>query len=182
MSRRTRLPETRTILIALAVIALCSTSCQKSLPDGLVVLPGASTPKSYSLKDMVRVEYQVQEKYPATKAIGEVSKQMKQKGWKPLTHFFVYPQSETSEITGWIYYRDPPKAPAWMVYAWSGDWEDANHNIVSYTFRYSDAIGKYNQSVFVLKPDNTNLIITGIYMSAEAAQKLRAEKQKKKSN
>jgi hypothetical protein len=155
-------------------------SCQKQLPDGLVLLPGAKATRAYSLKGVYRLEYQVEEKYPATEALKKLSEELKKKGWKPLTHFFVYPESETSELTGWIYYRDPPKAPAWMVYAWSGDWEDAQHNIVSYTLRYSDPIQKYNKDVFVLKPDNHQLIVTAIHMPAEAAIKLREQKKRPK--
>jgi hypothetical protein len=162
------------------LLVTCLVSCRRPLPDGLIVLAGSKTTSSYSVRGMYRVEYQIQEKYPAAKSIQEISSQLEKKGWKPLSNYFVYPESQTSHVTGWIYYKDPPKAPTWMVYAWSSDWEDSNHNIVSYTFRYSDPIAKYNESVFVLKPDNKNLIITAIYMPAEAARKLRAEKQKKK--
>lgn len=165
-----------------AVVALILTigSCRKDLPDGVILLPGAKMVRSYSLKGIYRVEYQLEEAYPATEALKKISSELQKRGWKPLTHFFVYPHSETSELTGWIYYRDPPKAPAWMVYAWSGDWEDANHSIVSYTLRYSDPIEKYNKDVFVLKPDNKKLFITAIWMPREAAIKMREEKRKPK--
>jgi len=166
---------------AASIIIVCLTACEKPLPDGIIVVPGAKTTSSYSFRDMYRMEYHVQEKYPAKSALSEISTQLKKRGWKPLTHFFLYPLSETSELTGWIYYRDPPKAPTWMVYAWSGDWENNKHDVVSYTLRYSDPVAKYNKSVFFLNPDTTDLIVTVIFMPEEAAKKLRAQKQKKSS-
>jgi hypothetical protein len=165
-----------------AIIAVASLiACEKSVPDGVIIVQGARTTSSYSFREMYRMEYHLEEKYPAKNTLSEISSQLKKRGWKPLDHFFLYPLSETSELTGWIYYRDPPKAPTWMVYAWSGDWENANHDVVSYTLRYSDPIAKYNRSVFFLNPDTRNLIVTVIYMPSEAAKKLRAEKQKKRS-
>ena len=164
---------------AVLIAAASLSACEKPVPDGIVIVQGARTTSSYSFRDMYRTEYHVHEKYPAKNTLSEISSQLKKRGWKPLTHFFVYPQSETSEVTGWIYYRDPPKAPTWMVYAWSGDWENAKHDIVSYTLRYSDPVAKYNKSVFFLNPDSSDLIVTVIFMPAEAAKKLRAEKQKK---
>lgn len=145
-------------------------SCGGGPADSLIQLNGAHDVKVYSLSGMKVLEYRLQMEYPAKSAIDSVSKLLAQKGWKPLEYLVLYPKYKSSNVEGWSVFPDPPKKPVRMIYEWSGNWQDANHNFVIYTFRYEDSYEKYTRSVFSMKPGSTELLVTAITMSEDVAK------------
>lgn len=160
----------RKICWFLILPVILSLACKGSVPAALIQLEGAKEIKKYSLSGMDVMEYKLKVEYPAKNIIGDVSKQLEGTGWKPLPYLFLYPKYKSSNVEGWSVFPDPPKKAARMIYEWSGNWQDAGRNVVIYTFRYVDPYEKYTHSVFTLKPGNSELMVTGIFMSEDVAK------------
>lgn len=160
--------------LAVAFLLMCS--CQTSVPpDVLIRLQGAENVKSYSIEGMDVLEYQLDERYPAESRIAEVTKHLKEKGWKPLEYSWLSPAYKSSHSEGWTIFKDPPNYPTWIVYEWQGDWQDTQENIVTYTFRYQEPVEKLSHKMFVLKPGNTALHVTALYLPAEEAKQRQSQ-------
>lgn len=151
-------------------------ACQQPVPDVLIQVKGAKNAKSYNVGGTQVIEYQMDKKYPADDVIQEISKSLKEKGWKPLPYSFLFPKNQSSQTAGWMVFKDPPRYPITLIYEWAGDWQNSKGDIVSYNFRYQDPYQKYEGTTFVLKPNNSNLNVTGLFMP-EPVAKLKQTKQ-----
>lgn len=155
---------------SLLILTLVMLSCRRSVPEMLIQLDGAKERKAYSVAGMDVLEYRLDVVYPAKKVVEDISKRLEAKGWKPLPYMYMYPNYKSSHVEGWSLYQDPPKNPSRVIYEWSGDWQDTDGNIVTYTFRYLDPFEKYRQPVFMLKPGNSTMLVTAIYMEEAVAK------------
>jgi len=152
------------------LLLFLATSC-KSAPEGvLITLPGAKNVKSSHLRGMDVLEYELSAKYPAKELIAQIGTRLKEQGWKPIPYMYLFPKNESSQVRGWTFFNDPPRQPVWMIYEWTGDWQDSKGNLLTYTFRYRDPAAKYQQSTFILKPVDNRMLITAIYTPASVAQ------------
>lgn len=154
-------------IVLLLFLVACNT---KAPPNVLIQFDGAKDVNSYSLNGMDVLEYHLNEKYPPDSKIAEVTKRLGEKGWKPLEYSWLSPAYKSSHSQGWTVFRDPPNYPEWLIYEWQGDWQDPHGNIVTYTLRYQESVEKLNRSMFVLKPGNSDLRITALYMPAKEAK------------
>lgn len=169
------------IYILLPLVIALFTSCDRPLPAGLIILDGASGQKHFYTGGIYRVLYQLQEKFPAENKISAVTQKLESAGWKPLQKEFLHPNIETSLVTGWTFYEDPPKRPEWIIYEWSGNWKDQKNNVVTYAFQYKDPIGKYKQSTVIMKPSSSTLIVHAVYMPEKVALNMRDSINRKKT-
>ena len=152
-----------------SLLALCLFSgCKESIPD-VFVIPAEATERDYiSFQGANYVSFQLEERYPASEPIRQISDSLEKKGWQPLKEMFLHPAEPSSLVTGWNYLED--KKANQFVYEWSADWKDSRNNILSYTFRYIDRLEKYRQSTFVLRPNSNQLKVSAIYMPAKVAE------------
>src|SRR5919106_2459691 len=131
----------RATLLLILLLGAC-----KGAPEGvLITLPGAKNVKTHHLRGMDVVEYELSAKYPAKELIAGVGARLKEQGWKPIPYMYLFPKNESSQVRGWTFFNDPPRQPVWMIYEWTGDWQDSNGNLLTYTFRYRDPAAKYQQ-------------------------------------
>jgi len=163
------------LLLVLSAV-LMTASCNAPKLDVLIEVHGAKNVKSYNVGGTEVIEYSMDKKYPADDVIQEISKSLKGKGWKPLPYSFLFPKNQSSQTAGWMVFKDPPRYPTSLIYEWAGDWQNSKGDIVSYNFRYQDPYQKYEGTTFVLKPNNSNLKVTGFFMP-EPVAKLKQTKQ-----
>jgi hypothetical protein len=116
------------------------------------------------------LEYQLKVRYPAREQIAYVANRLKEQGWKPVPHIYLFPKNQSSHVLGWTFFNDPPRQPEWMIYEWTGDWQDPSGNLLTYTFRYRDPAAKYQQSTFILRPARDEMSVTAIFTPAGLAQ------------
>lgn len=165
------------IIIFLTFTAL---SCNRDLPDSLIVIKGASKPKQFYVRGMDQIVYRVEEKFPAKDAIHTIFQHLKKKGWQPLQQQYLYPDLPSSHVLGWTFYEDKRVGYTSFVFEWSADWKDKNNNIVTYSFRYRDPAKKYAHKTYILKPTNSDLYIAASYMPEKVAQNIRESAKRKK--
>lgn len=156
--------------VHLLLILLAFASCRRAIPEMLIQAKNAKEVRAYSVAGMDVLEYKVTTDYPATSILTDISAKLKAKGWKPLDYLYLYPGYKSSHLEGWTMFQDPPKNPERMIYEWSADWQDKDGNIVTYTFRYTDPFEKYTKSVFNVRPGNSTLSVTAIYMDKDVAK------------
>jgi hypothetical protein len=158
------------ILLWLTAVLFFTAGCGRAPEGVLIQLPGAKNVNTYHLRGMDILEYQLAVKYPAKEHISNVAGKLKNLGWKPVPYIYLFPKNQSSHVLGWTFFNDPPKQPKWVIYEWTGDWLDANGNLVTYTFRYRDPAAKYQQSTFILRPVHDEMAITAIYTPAGLAE------------
>lgn len=161
------------IWISLIFISLLFVSCNTHPPDALIVLTGANHPKRFYVRGMDQIVYRLQEKFPATQAIHDISQQLETKGWQPLKEQYLHPELPSSHAIGWTFYEDKRIGYTSFVFEWSADWKDKQNNIVTYSFRYRDPAKKYAQKTYILKPTNSDLYVAASYMPEKVARTIR---------
>ena len=152
------------------LMLLLAISCSGAPEGVLITLPGAKNVKTHHLRGMDVVEYELSAKYPAKELIAEIGARLKEQGWKAIPYMYLFPKNESSQVRGWTFFNDPPRQPVWMIYEWTGDWQDSKGNLLTYTFRYRDPAAKYQQSTFILKPVDNRMFVTAIYTSSSVAK------------
>lgn len=157
----------RTLLLLFVVLF---SGC-KNAPEGvLITLPGAKDVETHRIRGMDILQYQLNVRYPAREQIAHVANQLKELGWKPVPYIYLFPKNQSSHVLGWTFFNDPPRQPERVIYEWTGDWQDAKGNLLTYTFRYQDPASKYEQSTFILRPAKDLMMVTAIYTPAGIAQ------------
>lgn len=154
---------------ALILMMLLVVTCSGKEREELIRLEGAVDVRSIRVRGMDVLEYSLEARYPAEELILDVKQRLKERGWEPLPYVYLYPKFPSSHQDGWAIYRDPPKNPSRVIYEWAGDWQDSEGNILTYTFRYEDPYSKYEKGIFYMRPGNSHLEVTAIYMSRDVA-------------
>ena len=136
-----------------------------SLPDGLIVLPGAS--KTRLTDRNSAVSYDLQVPYPAQEVIGSLAGQLREKGWKALETDILNPSLPASASAECGSYVDGTKHPETNVYQWIGQWQDSQGKVAWYTLRYESVIrnepvrkpeGPLHVIAKVLSPEDVKLL------------------------
>ena len=151
------------------VLASCASQSTDphSLPDGLIVLAGAS--KTRITDRNSAVSYELQVPYPAQDVIDSFARQLTQKGWKALETDMVNPSLPTSASAGWGSYLDGTKHPETNVYQWIGQWQDSQGKVAWYTLRYESVI----RNEPVRRPEDSLHLIAKV-LSPEEVKLLRS--------
>ena len=152
------------------LFVLAAAACQKAPEGVLIKLPGAKEAKTYRLRGMDILEYQLNVRYPAREQIADVNGRLQKLGYQPVPYIYLFPKNQSSHVVGWTFFNDPPRNPVWVIYEWTGDWQDSKGNLLTYTFRYRDPASKYQQSTFILRPARNEMIVTAIFTPAGVAQ------------
>jgi len=157
-------------LLSILPLALLLFSCERHLPDCLIVLPGAQGFQQHYGEGMDQVSYSLQVEYPATESIETVKKTLAAKGWKPMSYEFLHPDRPTSNAVGWTFFEDKRIGSTNMVYEWLGEWKDQGNNIARYSFRYSDPAGKYTHKTYIVRPSSSRLFVVAEYIPDKLAK------------
>jgi hypothetical protein len=143
--RKTRLFAcvTRTALLALALNLAFCTLCSaqevniaQSHPKSLVVAPSSLEVNYTSVEGTTQLAYRVDVDYPAISVLKTISDKLSHEGWKPLKSDFWNPSIPSSHLRGWVQFEDHTTRPTTTVKQWMAQWENSNHDIVSYTLVY----------------------------------------------
>ena len=157
------------VLIAVLACVLFF-ACNEAPKGVLLQLPGAKDVELSTLRGMNTLQYKLNVRYPAHREIQQVKDHLQKLGWKPLPYIYLFPKNPSSNVQGWTFFNDPPRDPAWVIYEWTGDWLDHDGNLVTYTFRYRDPIGKYRSSTFIVGPSQNEMTVTALYTPAGIAK------------
>ena len=157
-------------MVLYLILFLGIISCNRAPQGVLITLPGATNVKISHVRGMDVLEYELTAKYPAKELLAQIRSRLNELGWKPIPYIYLFPKNESSQVRGWTFFNDPPRQPIWMIYEWTGDWQDSKGNLLTYTFRYRDPAAKYQQSTFILRPVDNRMFITAIYTPASVAE------------
>ena len=157
-------------VLAATLLCLVFISCSEPPKGVLIQLPGARDVDRSTLRGMDTLQYKLYVRYPARQQIQQIRTALEKQGWKPLPYIYLFPKNPSSILQDWTFFNDPPRDPEWVIYEWTADWVDKGGNVVTYTFRYHDPIGKYRSSTFIVGPSQNELIVTALYTPAGIAK------------
>ena len=130
------------------------------LPSGLIVLPGATNVvRTPDFSGVVR--FQLDEPYPARKAIDVLESHLRKDGWILRPDDFMSTGSPR-RLREWL----EVSAPGERVYMWVGQWVDGSGNIAHYLLTYRVPLWKLQREA------SGPLRVQGIVYSPSAARAL----------
>ena len=113
---------------------------QTSLPDGLVVLPGA-TKVRVATQNSGTVLYNMSEAYPAPDTIRQLNARLTEKGWQPLRKDVLNPSLDTSFDRPWGEAQVRSNSGGLVErFQWIGQWQDSAGNVAAYTLNYDGVV------------------------------------------
>lgn len=151
------------IEVALFLVLACSQSSEAQRSNALLIYKGAEGMKLSQEYGMQRLQYYVKEPYPGSSVINWVADNLKNQGWKPLSHYYLNPQVQT--IKEWTEFTDSRQTPQLRIRRWALDWENPSGDVVSYSFEY-----RYPNNA---TPNLTQLHVLGIYVPKAVADRNR---------
>jgi hypothetical protein len=139
--------------------------------DCLLVAPFATEVKYVELYGRLQLTYNVEESYPAADVLAFISDGLRRKRWKPLLYDFWNPKIPSSHVTGWTEFDDATAMPHQRVCQWMAQWENHEHDIVSYALQYM-----YPRQDAKLEPEHhmRTLQVTAIYIPAKIAAQIKS--------
>src|SRR5512146_3178513 len=161
----------RRLIAALVIVAACDwlAGCQRGesaprLSDALLIARYAGDVTFTHTRGQEQLHYVVQAEFPADDVLSFIRTELARRNWKPLRNDYFNPSHPSSQVRGWADVADAKPHQAGRQ--WSAQWQDDNHDIVSYTLEYrADAAGKL---------DLTTLHVNGVYLPADTAVKAHA--------
>jgi hypothetical protein len=156
--------------VAVVLFSLILFACSEAPKGVLIELPGAKNVERSTLRGMDTLQYKLYVRYPARDQIHQIRQHLEKDGWKPLPYIYLFPKNPSSIVQDWTFFNDPPRDPAWVIYEWTADWVDTDGNVVTYTFRYQDPVGKYRGSTFIVGPSKNEMSVTALYTPAGIAK------------
>lgn len=157
----------------LVLSALCVAGCpgtataSPDLPAGLIVLPNARNVQITKDNDG-GVVYELPDAYPATAAIAELKRRLKEDGWHAVAD--VLNRSVPTSIGEWADFVDLSKrneGPL-QVYQWSQQWQNSNGMTTWYQLSYRGPANKDGSTA----PPNLPLRVHATLLSAETLKRL----------
>jgi len=127
------------LLLALVLDAAClcqETKRGQSHPKSLITLPFGSDVEYRDVNGRTQLVYRTEVDYPAESALKTISKTLGRDQWKPLKWDFWNPSIPSSHVRGWQQFDDLTTKPTTRVSQWMAQWENPEHDVVSYTLEY----------------------------------------------
>lgn len=131
---------------------------EKYLRDIVVLNNADNIYYSQHNNSAAQLSFLLKEKYPAEKAIEELSEKLLANGWSPLKEDYLNQGVLSSHSEGWSKFEDWSSTPNQMIYQWIGDWQDAERNTIRTAFIYTKLIDE--------NLDNSILKVHIIYWSS----------------
>ena len=129
----------------LTVVCLCtaligqsqqSESENSRAESPFVIVPSAKNIVRHELAGRrQQVSYDVDAEYPAQSIIDRIKRDLKTRGWTPMTQDYFNPGQPNSIVRGWEYYEDHATQPNTSVRYWQADWR-RQREIVTYRLEY----------------------------------------------
>jgi len=154
-------------LLILTVVTACLSQGAKNLenrPKSLIVLPSASDLQYVLFQGRPQLSYTVYVDYPAESVLETISNRLHATGWTPLKSDFWNPSIPSSLVRGWQQFEDATTKPRAMVNSWMAQWENAHHDIVSYSLEYRYPVDS--------KSDLCTLRVLAMFVPASIAAKM----------
>lgn len=156
-----------TLALSLAMQTACwcqGTASTQVQPKCLIVLASAFDVKYKSVEGTTQLVYKIYLDYPAESAIKAISEKLQKEGWKALESDFWNPSIRSSHRSGWQQFEDQTTKPTTTVNQRTVQWQNPQHDIVSYTLEYRyPAHGN---------PELNNLRVFAIFIPAAIAEKM----------
>jgi hypothetical protein len=162
------------IILSMAVIGYllfggCITSHaegEQVFSNSLIAVSGARNIQYSKFRGTDQLSFEIEEDYPAKRTLWEISKNLEEKGWKPLSEDYLNPGRPSSHIRGWSDFIDATKSVEIKVHQWLAQWENRDGDIFWCTLSYSYSRGGSQN----LK----NLSVSEIYIPANLARTAKA--------
>jgi hypothetical protein len=171
MTTRYRARLFRFVVVELLIIFTVGIACWcqdvgniENRPKSLIILPSAFDVKYASFEGKPQLIYSLYADYPAEPALRTISDKLRAAGWKPLKSDFLNPSIPSSHVRGWQQFEDATTKPRTTVYSWMAQWENPQHDIVSYTLEYRYSVDA--------KADLDTLRVLAIFIPASVAAKI----------
>jgi hypothetical protein len=132
------------------------------------VVPGAIQVKRNSSPGKDVIAYRIQAPYPAVDVLGTITERLKQSGWNPLKEDWLNSGLPSSHVRGWTYFEDDATKPATSVRSWNGDWENGDHDILTYRLEY-----RCPENLCSSTRDLRDLQVIAIHITADLAKRMR---------
>lgn len=154
------------LLILTAGIACWCQSTQQieDHPNSLIVVPSAFDVQFVTFEGRPQLTYRLHVEYPAHTALKTISDRLRAAGWKPLKSDFLNPSVPSSHVRGWQQFEDATTNPTTTVHSWMAQWENPQHDIVSYRLEYRYLVDA--------KPDLNTLRVLAVFIPAPIAAKM----------
>ncbi|SRR6266436_156691 len=152
------------LLLGLVLDAACwcqQTKDAQSHPKSLIVLPFGSDVEYADVNGRTQLVYRTEVDYPAESALKAISETLRRDRWKPLKSDFWNPSIPSSHVRGWQQFDDSTTKPATRVSQWMAQWENSEHDVVSYTLEYRFPVDG--------NPNFHSLRVIAIFMPAHIA-------------
>jgi hypothetical protein len=153
------------LVLAVGIACWCQDSRNtESHNKSLVLLPGAFDVQYATFQGKPQLTYRIHVDYPAGSALKAISGDLGAEGWKPLKSDFWNPSIPSSHVRGWEQFDDATDRPRTTVHSWMAQWENPQHDIVSYTLEYRYPVDA--------KPDLGTLRVIAIFIPASIAARM----------
>jgi hypothetical protein len=155
---------------------LCGIGCVRSdaagpqLPAGLIVLPDATNIQITENNDGA-VDYELSELYPAIATIRELTRRLKEDGWRALDYDVLNKSVPTSmgEWSDFIDRRNRTEGPV-REYRWTQQWQNSNRMTAWYQLSYRIPSTEDHPQA----PPKGPLRVSGTLLSAETVRRLQS--------
>jgi hypothetical protein len=158
------------LTLALVLVVGCQrrSGTERKHSESLLIAPSAINPKYLAYPDgRQQLTYTVDIEYPAEPTIAFISVELQKRNWEPLREDFLNPGTPSSQVRGWTQFEDQATEPRATVRAWGTDWEDAAHNITTYSLHYRYPMSGHDPA------DARMLHVVALYFPAAVAEKLK---------
>ncbi|HEU5453604.1 MAG TPA: hypothetical protein VFU76_16520, partial [Terriglobales bacterium] len=117
--------------VSCALLAGCERAVSATRhSDALVIARFAGDVAFTHSRGQEEMRYVVQAEFPADDVLAFIRTELARRNWKPLRNDYLNPATPSSHVRGWEQMDDAkPEQP---VREWSAQWQDDNHDIVSY--------------------------------------------------
>jgi hypothetical protein len=137
----------------------------------LLVAPFSKRPEYLRYPDgRQQLIYANENEYPAEDVLSFLRRELKKRGWKPLTQDFFNPEKPSSERSGWEFMEDQTQKTSKATWLWSAEWENGSQDITMYFLKYESPTNS--------PLDSKNLQVTALYIPAEVAAKMKRDAEK----
>ena len=159
-------------LLGALIVSACDIG---AVPPGK--LPAALRPPAGALRVVAReygkvagVQYQLKEPYPAEAEVSRIEARIPTE-WTPRSEDFLNPGVPT-QSRGWQRYFDSVRSPKVWVHRWSGEWQTARGDIISYDLYYRTP-GEYRYPIE--RPGGDLLEVTASLFPVEVVQEMQTQ-------
>jgi hypothetical protein len=123
-----------TLLLTIALVAARGSQqrsgSRQKYSGSLLVAPFSKRPEYLRYPDgRQQLIYANENEYPAEDVLSFLRRELKKRGWEPLTQDFFNPEKPSSERSGWEFMEDQTPKTSKATWQWSAEWENGSQEL-----------------------------------------------------